>query len=189
MSKKWPRIVSRGKKRISPWVEIVEREVQFRKGEPPELYHAVTLADYVAILAVTRDGRFPLVHQYRPAIEGFCWELPSGMVDEGESPVETCRRELLEETGFVARAVHDLGTTWVDVGRMGNRLHAFFVVAGELAQNFVPEPGIEVSLVTRDELALSITTGRLAMQLHAGVVLQAVLRGYLNPDLSCRCVP
>lgn len=186
MSKAWPRILSRSTTRISPWVELIEREVEFRKGEPPERYHAVMLADYVVILAVTGEGRFPLVHQYRPAIEGFTWELPSGMVDEGESPLETCRRELLEETGFVARAIHDLGTTWVDVGRMSNRLHAFFVLAGELSPDFVPEPGIEVFLETPEELARSITSGRLAMQFQAGVVLQAVLRGHLNPDLTCR---
>ncbi|HKN01902.1 MAG TPA: NUDIX hydrolase [Candidatus Binataceae bacterium] len=165
---------------------MVEREVQFKRGGASEIYHAVALADYVAILAVTADGRFPLVHQFRPAIEGFTWELPSGMVDADESPIETCRRELFEESGFAALTVHDLGTTWVDVGRLCNRLHAFFVVTGERAPDFVPEPGIAVSLATPGELVLSITSGRLAMQLHAGVILQAVLRGYLNPDLSRR---
>ncbi|MGO9449501.1 MAG: NUDIX hydrolase [Candidatus Binataceae bacterium] len=186
MSTGWPRILSRRKNRISPWVEMVEREVQFKRGGASEIYHAVSLADYVAILAVTPDGRFPLVHQFRPAIEGFTWELPSGMVDDGESPIETCRRELLEETGFAALAIQDLGMTWVDVGRLCNRLHAFFVVTGERVEDFVAEPGIAVSLATPVELARSITSGRLAMQLHAGVVLQAILRGHLNSDLSRR---
>ena len=32
----------------------------------------------------TPDGEFPIVRQYRPAIEAFSWELPAGLVDPGE---------------------------------------------------------------------------------------------------------
>ncbi len=35
MTNGWPRILSRRKSRLSPWVEIVEREVEFRPGGPP----------------------------------------------------------------------------------------------------------------------------------------------------------
>ena len=40
------------------------------------------------------------MRQYRPALEAFTWELPAGLVDPGEDPAETCRRELMEETDF-----------------------------------------------------------------------------------------
>ncbi len=184
MSSGWPKVIRRQNNRISPWVELIEREVQFRPAEEPEIYHGLGLPDYVTILAVTEDGRFPLVSQYRPAIEGVSCELPSGLMDPGEEPRETCRRELLEETGFNPVSIHDLGVTWVDVGRLGNRLHAFFAVAGERAADFVPEPGITVSLVTANELADLITSGGLAMQIHTGVIFQAVLRGHLSPQLT-----
>ena len=45
----------------------------------------------------------------------FTWELPAGLVERGEEPAEGCARELLEETGYPARAVHPLGH--------GGRLH------------------------------------------------------------------
>lgn len=184
MSSGWPRIVRRQRDRLSPWVEVVEREVQFAPGEAAHTYHGLDLADYVTVLAVTEDGQFPLVHQYRPAVEGFTCELPSGLVDAGESPIETCRRELREETGCSVLSIRELGVNWVDVGRLNNHLHAFFVIAGERAADFVPEPGLDVSMATPAELAELITSGGLAMQMHVGVVLQAVLRGYLRPDLS-----
>ena len=77
--------------------------------QPPQIYHAVEQADYISIVALTRDGKIPIVRQYRPAIEAFAWELPAGLVDPGEDPAEGCRRELLEETGLTARTIHRLG--------------------------------------------------------------------------------
>ena len=49
------------------------------------------------------------MRQYRPALEAFTWELPAGLVDPGEDPPRGCRRELLEETGYLTRMIHPLG--------------------------------------------------------------------------------
>ena len=106
----WPKIKSRRTTKVSPWMEIIEREVEFAAGANPELYHAVGQQDYIAIVARTPDGKIPIVRQYRPALERFTWELPAGLVDKGETAADTCRRELLEETGFPAKAVHELGS-------------------------------------------------------------------------------
>ena len=67
-------------------MSIVAREVEFSPGDEPQIYHAVEQADYVSIVAVTPDGKLPVVRQYRPAIEGFSWEVPAGLVEPGESP-------------------------------------------------------------------------------------------------------
>ncbi len=42
------------------------------------------------------------MRQYRPAVERFTWELPAGLLDEGETPADAFRRELMEETGYPA---------------------------------------------------------------------------------------
>ena len=109
MAGKWPKIRSREVSKVSPWMSIMAREVEFARGAEPQVYHAVEQADYVSIVAVTPDGRFPLVRQYRPALEDYTWELPCGTVDPGEDAAETCRRELLEETGFTTQAIRRLG--------------------------------------------------------------------------------
>jgi ADP-ribose pyrophosphatase len=80
---RWPCIRSRRTARVSPWMSIIAREVEFSPGDQPQIYHAVEQADYVSIVAVTPDGKLPVVRQYRPAIEGFSWELPAGLVDPG----------------------------------------------------------------------------------------------------------
>ena len=122
-----PKILSRRRTRISPWMEIIEREVEFKTGAKPELYHALGQQDYLAIVARTPDGRIPIVRQYRPALEAFTWELPAGLVDAGEEPSAACARELQEETGLAARKVHALGDYAPCTARLSNRVHSFFV--------------------------------------------------------------
>jgi len=176
----FPRIKSKRTIPISPWMKIVEREVEFTAGATPELYHAVGQQDYIAIVARTPDGNIPIVRQYRPALERFTWELPAGLVDKGEAAAETCRRELMEETGFPAQAVHDLGSFAPCTARLSNQLHSFFVECGPRANDAVSEAGIELRLVTPAELAALIRSGDFTLQLHIGALLLAGMAGHID---------
>jgi len=84
MSDQWPRVTSRQTIKISPWVDVVAREVEFGPGAAPEVYHAIAQQDYLAIVARTPSGHFPIVRQYRPALESFTWELPAGLAEPEE---------------------------------------------------------------------------------------------------------
>jgi 8-oxo-dGTP pyrophosphatase MutT (NUDIX family) len=176
----WPKIKMRRVIEISPWMEIVEREVEFAPGASPETYHAVGQQDYIAIVARTPDGLLPIVRQYRPALEQFTWELPAGMVDKGEDAADCCRRELLEETGFHAITVHALGCYAPCSARLSNRIHSFFVETTARAAAPASEPGIDHKLVTPAELAGLIASGEFPLQLHIGAILLAGLAGHLD---------
>lgn len=176
----WPKITSRRTIDVSPWMKLIEREVEFTQGGKPELYHAVAQADYIAIVARTPEGLIPIVRQYRPAIEGLSWELPAGMVDAGEAAEETCRRELLEETGLPARAVHPLGTYAACTARLSNRTHSFFVETGPRVEGHPGEAGIEVRLVPPHELAGLIRNGTFTLQLHIGALMLAGMHGFID---------
>jgi 8-oxo-dGTP pyrophosphatase MutT (NUDIX family) len=176
----WPRIRSRHTTTLSPWVGIVAREVEFERGAPAQIYHAVEQADYISIVARTPTGKIPIVRQYRPALEAFTWELPAGLVDPGEDPAETCRRELIEETGLTARAIHRLGEHSPCTGRLNNRVHTFFVETEKPAAGFAPEPGITVKLVSPAEIVRMIKRGEFIAQLHVGALLLAELNGFLR---------
>jgi ADP-ribose pyrophosphatase len=180
MAENWPKIKARRTTRVSPWMAIIEREVEFAPGAERELYHAVDQQDYIAIVAAQPDGRIPVVRQYRPALESFTWELPAGLVEPGEDAAECCRRELMEETGFAARAVHALGCYAPCTARLSNRVHSFFAEIGSIAEGKRSEPGIEVELVSPAQLAEQILAGEFVLQLHIGAVLLAGLRGYID---------
>jgi 8-oxo-dGTP pyrophosphatase MutT (NUDIX family) len=175
---KTPRILSRTETTISPWVRLVEKEVEFSSARKAEIYHALGQADYTAILAVTAAGRIAVVRQYRPAVEEFTYELPAGIVEPGEHPEETCRRELKEETGLTALSIKTIGTFLSDTGRLENRIHVFFVETSEPDPHFIPEDGLSVEYVDRAELRDRIQRGQFKHQLHLGVFTVAAIHGY-----------
>jgi ADP-ribose pyrophosphatase YjhB (NUDIX family) len=179
MEEGWPKIKSRKSTNISPWVDIIAREVEFSPGEPTQVYHAVDQLDYLAIVALTPEGRFPIVRQYRPALEAFTWELPAGLAERGEDPADGCRRELLEETGYPTRAIHPLGTAAACTGRLSNRIHSYFLETGERIQDFTPEKGLTVELATPSQLVSMIKSGEFVQQMHLGALLLAELRSFI----------
>jgi hypothetical protein len=85
----------------------------------------------------------------------------------------------MEETGLTARAIHALGENSACTGRLNNRIHNFFVAAGERVAGFSPEPGITVKLVSGAEIVRLIKIGVFVSQLHIGALLLAELNGFL----------
>jgi ADP-ribose pyrophosphatase len=164
-----------------PWLAVEAKDVR-RDGGESETYYSVRTHDYAAVLAVTEDGRIPLVRQFRPAIEVRSLELPSGLIDTDETPEETIRRELLEETGCEAGAgVLELGRFHVDSGRMQTTEWAFFapaarVVAGGPSGD---EADLELVFVAPAELRELVLNGEFRMAAHVAVVGAAIIRGLL----------
>lgn len=185
-----PTVLQRSLTVLSPWVSIMARTVDFGSGKI-ELYHAIDQADYIAILAVTPDFRFPIVRQYRPALERFTCELPAGMVNPGEPPAETCARELREETGLIARRIHALGSHAADSARLGNTIHSFLVETERPEALAAPEPGIEVEFVSFERLRALILTGEFDLQFHVATVGLALMRPEFTRllDAAASCEP
>ena len=63
-----------------------------------------------AIVALDRDHRVAMLHQYRHAVGGTIWEIPAGCRGAGESPDVCAQRELLEEAGVSAARWDHLGS-------------------------------------------------------------------------------
>lgn len=167
----------RREKIISPWVTLVTHTVSTPDHPAPREFHGLKLADYVAVLAVTADGRIPLVRQYRPILDEFTLELPAGLLEAQESPAECARRELAEETGYaVDRDPVPLGCMSTDTGRLENRLWSFVATGVVPISGHTREHGVEAIVVTRAELLEAIRTGRFSHALHLAVIAQAIAR-------------
>ena len=155
------------------WLSVVSKTL--RNGEPGA-YYSLKLQDYVTVLAMTRSREVLLVRQYRPAVEKNTIELPSGHVDAGETPSVAARRELLEETGFKAGHLTELGCLYTDSGRLGNRLWCFFAGDVKLAKGSKPEPGVGRLRVSEAAFVKMIRGGRFGHALNLAVVAMAVFK-------------
>ena len=93
------------------------------------LREIVEHAPGAAVVAVDADGQVLLVRQPRPAVGTRLLELPAGLVDPGEEPIDTARRELQEETGFTAGHLELLAQFYTSPGFSTELLH-IFVAAG-----------------------------------------------------------
>lgn len=158
----------------TPWCDLIAKTME--PDQSP--YYSLRLPDYAAVVALTEDQRVLVVRQYRPAVERFTLELPSGIIDPGETPAGTARRELLEETGYAADC-EVLGPLFVDTGRMSNRIWACAALGARPVDNHAPEPGIDVLAWPIDELWRATRTGDFGLSLHVSVLLQAALAGKL----------
>lgn len=98
--------------RTDGWLPVVTRTYRMPDGSVSEWDIHLPSFTTVAVLALTDDGRVVLVRQFRPGPGQVLMELPGGVVDPGESPVEAVRRELLEESGYAARSVELVGASW-----------------------------------------------------------------------------
>jgi len=70
----------------------------------------------VAIVALFEDGRVLLERQYRYPLARTFIEIPAGKLEPGEDHLETGKRELLEETGYVAKEWRRLGVIHNAIG-------------------------------------------------------------------------
>jgi len=150
------------------WVTLREKEVLFPWTSQVQEFYSLQVPDYVCVVPEMDDGRIILVRQYRPAVEDSCWEFPSGTREPGETPEETAHKELREETGFSCRDLFPLGKFSTDVGRLENFLYGFG--ARRLSpENFQPEPGLELRLVSPGELEEMIEEGVFNFALHLAI--------------------
>lgn len=116
-----------------------------------------------AVLAIGDDGRVLVERQWRYAMKQAYTEIPAGKIDPGETPLETAKRELLEETGHVAREWAPLVRIHPAIG-FSNEVIDVFVARGlERRADAAPDQGelIDVDWATPDELVSLLRSGGL----------------------------
>jgi ADP-ribose pyrophosphatase len=110
---------------------------------------------------LTDDGRLILLRQYRFALLGRLLEFPAGTVEPNESPAETIRREIQEETGYAATTWLPIGTFPLAPGYSDELIYAFLATDLEPVEAVEgdEDEDLEVVLMTPDQLEKAIMAG------------------------------
>ncbi len=90
-------------------------------------------ADCIVAVPLDRDKNVLLVRQYREAVGKSLLELPAGGIDNSEQPVDTVRRELQEEIGYLPQKIEKIGGFYPSPGYTSEFLHLY------LATDLVPK--------------------------------------------------
>jgi ADP-ribose pyrophosphatase len=77
------------------------------------------------VLVVPEGDELVLVRQSRPGSQSRTLELPSGKLEEGETPLDAAARELAEECALAARELRELGTFWTTPAYSTELVHVF----------------------------------------------------------------
>ena len=83
-----------------PWLTARVDKVQLPDGRINPEHYVLEYPEWVNIIAITREGQFVMVRQYRHAMDIVLDELCAGVMEQGETPLQAAQRELLEETGY-----------------------------------------------------------------------------------------
>ncbi len=100
----------------------------------------------VAIVAVDEEKNVLLVRQFRHAAGKELLEIPAGGINPGETPEETARREMQEETGYVPGKLERLGGFYSAPGYASEYLH-LFLATGLMPARLIAEDTEEIKLV------------------------------------------
>ena len=106
-----------------PWLTARRDQVQLPDGRVNPEYYVVEYPDWVNVIAITKEGKFVMERQYRHAVAMTCYELPCGVMEAGETPLQAAQRELLEETGYGKGEWKEIMTLTPNPSSMSNFTH------------------------------------------------------------------
>lgn len=115
------------------------------------------------IIPVLDNGSLILERQFRYPVGQTFIELPAGKIDSGEDPLQTAKRELLEETGYIARDWRYLGVMHPCIGYSNERIEIFFAkgLQKDSRQKLDHGEFIDLLTMTLDEALLAVRDGKI----------------------------
>lgn len=104
--------------------DLIVDEVEYPSGNK-SVREVASHPGGAVIVSLMANNRVILVRQFRYPIQDSLYELPAGKLNPGEDPAVCARRELEEETGYVAGQLKALGAIYTTPGFCNERLHLY----------------------------------------------------------------
>ena len=138
---------------------------------------AVRHSPAVGILAV-ENGYIYLVRQFRHAVGELILEIPAGIMEPGETPVQTAAREIQEEIGLKAESLEDIGSIYTSPGFSDEEIFLFW--AEGLSPSRLPaddDEFIQVEKVSLDRLPSMMDSGEIKDGKTVAAICRMAMKG------------
>ena len=175
---------------IEPWIttqerveyttnifKVLKRSMLLTSENHSATFSVLEAPDWINVIALTAENEIVLVEQYRYGTEVPTLELPGGVCDPGEEPLQTSQRELMEETGFSSEEWIYLGKVSSNPAMQTNYTHTYLakdtVKSGE--QQLDGNERINVHVMPLIEFLDLVRTGEIDHSLVVAAVSKFLL--------------
>ena len=166
-----------------PWMTARRDHLVMPSGvECPEWY-VLEYPEWVNVIALTTGGEVVMERQYRPGLRRYDWEIPAGVVEEGETLLQAAKRELLEETGFSGGQWREIMSCCANPTNSSNLSHSFLATNVEHIATPNQERSEDISVWTmpQAEVFEVLQSGGIVQSMMAAPLWRAFCTGLLKP--------
>ena len=156
---------------LSPWITLSLVDVETPGGRRYE-HHAISSLDAAGVIVNDPDRGVMLMWRHRFLSNQWGFEVPGGMIEEGESPEEAARRECIEESGWSPGSMRLLQYFSPNAGQSTQRFWVFAAEGGEQVGPAHSDEAERVDWVTQSRLRQIVSENLVLDGLSAIAVLQ-----------------
>ena len=163
---------------LGPFLKVERHTIALPSGEIIEDWPWLDTPDYVNIAVITDEEEYLCFRQTKYSVRGTTLAPVGGYVEPGEEPLATAKRELMEETGYIAEQWEYLGEFSVD-GNRGNGIAHFFLArnARQVAEPDADDLEEQILLkLTRVEVEAAVARGAFKVLPFQAIMALALLR-------------
>ena len=148
------------------WMKLRADTCVTPTGHEVSPFYVIEYGEWVICLVLRDDNEVTLLRHYRHGIDDYVLEIVGGLVDAGEMPEATVRRELEEELGLRSAAIHLTGVCYPNPQIQTNKTHCFIALGGTFdgKQEYEPGADFQVIKMSLDELIKTIENQSEIMQ-------------------------
>ncbi len=157
-----------------PWLTARRDKIELPDGRIIPEFYVLEYPEWVNVIAIPTDGRFVMERQYRYAADSTNYEIPCGVMEQGETPLEAAMRELKEETGYGGGQWRELMCISANPTSMTNMTHCFVATGVEKVsdQHLDATEELEVHLQSRDEVLALLQNNEMIQSLMIAPLLR-----------------